>query len=79
LLQLVNFPAHLAERGAAAALPERTVAWLGFAGGPGAALFSIGGIALMLLCRINKQSHTQIIADLAARKRAPETLDSIRA
>jgi hypothetical protein len=57
LLQLINFPAHLAERGDAAALPERTVAWLGSAGGPRAAPFSIAGIALVLLNGIAKQSH----------------------
>jgi glycoside/pentoside/hexuronide:cation symporter, GPH family len=70
VLQLINFPTHLAEQGAAAALPERTVAWLAFAGGPGAGLLSIAGIALMLLYRINKQQHARISADLAARRRA---------
>jgi GPH family glycoside/pentoside/hexuronide:cation symporter len=69
LLQLINFPTHLAE-GSAAVLPESTVMWLGFAGGPGAALLSIPGIALMFGYRINKQSHAKIIADLAARRDA---------
>jgi GPH family glycoside/pentoside/hexuronide:cation symporter len=71
VLQLINFPAHLAERGGAAALSERTVAWLAFAHGPGAALLSIAGIALVLLYRIDKQAHARIIADLTARRRAP--------
>jgi GPH family glycoside/pentoside/hexuronide:cation symporter len=70
VLQLINFPAHMAEGGDKAVLPERTVAWLGFAGGPGAGLLSVVGIALMLLYRIDKQSHGRIIADLTERRRA---------
>lgn len=68
VLQLINFPTNLAERSTTAALPERTVAWLGFVGGPGAALLSVGGIALVLLYRINRQSHARIMADLTARR-----------
>lgn len=69
ILQLINFPTHLAEQGGAAVVPAQTVEWLAFAGGPGAGLISIGGIVLMLFYRINKQSHAQIIADLAERRR----------
>ncbi len=69
ILQLINFPSNLAERGATA-LPERTVEWLGIAGGPGAALLSIAGIAVVLFYRINKVSHARIIADLIVRRRS---------
>ncbi|HEX7784483.1 MAG TPA: MFS transporter [Sphingobium sp.] len=68
VLQLIHFPTHLSEQGGAAALPERTIAWLGFAGGPGAALLSIAGAALVLLYRIDKKSHARIIDDLKRRR-----------
>lgn len=69
VLQLIHFPTHLAEQAGASALPAQTVALLGFAGGPGGALVSIPGIALILLYRIDRQRHAQIIADLTGRRR----------
>lgn len=68
MLQLINFPTNLAERAGAPALPESTVEWLGFAGGPGAAILSIAAIGVVALYRIDKASHARIISDLSARR-----------
>ncbi|CAG4896640.1 MFS transporter [Paraburkholderia saeva] len=70
VLQILNFPAQMTEQAHAVVLPARTISWLAFAQGPGAALLSIAGIALALRYPINKQSHARIISDLTARKRA---------
>ncbi len=69
LLQLIHFPAHLSEQGAtSAALPASTITWLGIAGGPGAGLLSVAGIALAFLYRLDRQRHARIMADLNARR-----------
>jgi GPH family glycoside/pentoside/hexuronide:cation symporter len=69
VLQLIDFPTNLAEQGAAATtLPEHTVRWLGIAGGPGGALLSIVAIAMILLYRLDKGTHAQILAELNARR-----------
>lgn len=75
VLQLIHFPSHLTEQGrAAASLPEQTIAWLGVAGGPGAGVLSIAGIALMLLYRLDKRAYVRIMADLNARRATPTSL-----
>ena len=69
VLQLIHFPAHLAEQGnATAALPARTITLLGFAGGPGTALLSVVAIAVAMLYRLDKQAHARIMEDLNARR-----------
>jgi GPH family glycoside/pentoside/hexuronide:cation symporter len=70
VLQLIDFPTNLAEQGASAAtlLPERTVTWLGIAGGPGGALLSVIAIAMILLYRLDKATHAHILAQLNARR-----------
>lgn len=69
VLQLIDFPAQVSEHGAAsAAVPAETAAWLGFAGGPGAALFAVAGVVLALFYRVDRKTHARIIADLAARR-----------
>ncbi len=70
VLQLIDFPTNLAEQGATAAtlLPERTVTWLGIAGGPGGALLSVVAIAMILLYRLDKRTHARILAELNARR-----------
>lgn len=73
VLQLIAFPTHLAGQGDVSTLPRGTVDGLGFYGGPGAALLSIAGIALVLLYRIDKKSHARIIADLGARAHRPHS------
>jgi GPH family glycoside/pentoside/hexuronide:cation symporter len=74
VLQLIAFPTHLTAQGDAAALPQRTVDGLGFYGGPGAAILSLAGIALVLLYRIDKKAHARIIGELSARRSAGETI-----
>jgi GPH family glycoside/pentoside/hexuronide:cation symporter len=72
VLELIHFPAHLSEQGAAAtALPERTVGLLGFAGGPGAAIASALGILLVLRYRLDRSTHAEIVSDLRRRHKAP--------
>jgi GPH family glycoside/pentoside/hexuronide:cation symporter len=68
-LQLMAFPADVAESDQAAKLPEQTLAWLGFAGGPGSALLSVAGMVFILFYRIDKKAHAAILAALQARKR----------
>lgn len=68
VLQLISFPTHIAEQGAAGSVPEQTIAWLGIAHGPGAALLSIPGIVLILFYRLNKQTHARILSELADRR-----------
>ncbi len=72
VLQLIHFPAHVDEqRSAGAALSARTIAWLGFAGGPGAGLLLLAGTVLALLYRIDKRAHARIMADLVERRGVP--------
>lgn len=71
VLQLLDFPAQMSEQ-AHTVLPAWKVSWLAFAHGPGAGLLSIAGVALVLLYPINKQVHARIVADLTARRRAPD-------
>ena len=69
VLQLIHFPSHLAEQGAAAAaLPTRTVALLGVAGGPGSGLLSIAGIVVALFYSLNQGAHARIMAELNRRR-----------
>ncbi|WP_174286240.1 MFS transporter [Sphingomonas bacterium] len=69
VLQLIRFPPHLAEQGAAAAaLPPQTIMWLGFVGGPGAALISVVGIVVVSRYNLNKWGHARIMKDLTARR-----------
>ncbi len=69
VLQLVNFPKNITDRGTVVAVPEHTTAWLAIAHGPGAALLSLAAVGLMMLYRIDKRSHARIIADLTERER----------
>lgn len=72
VLQLIDFPTNLAEQGAAAArLPERTIDWLGFAYGPGAAVLSAIGIVIVMRYGIDRGRHAQIMTDLTERRTAP--------
>lgn len=68
VLQLIGFPSNLAGQGAAAALPDSTVVWLGIAGGPGAASLSLVAIFFTLLYRLDRQTHARIMDDLNARR-----------
>lgn len=68
VLQLIQFPSNLAAQGAAAALPESTVAWLGIAAGPGASFLSVIAICFTLFYRLDKRTHASIMDDLNARR-----------
>lgn len=71
VLQLIHFPVNVADPGAAAvAIPERTLHWLGFAGGPGSGLLALLGAVIVLLYRGNRASHARITAELVARRGA---------
>lgn len=71
VLQAIHFPTNLAEKGLAAdALPAETVRLLGIAGGPGAGMLSIVAISFILLYRLDKRKHTQIMEDLKGRRLA---------
>ena len=69
VLQLIRFPTHLTEQGAAsAAIPAETTMWLGVTGGPGTALLSILGIGIVMFYHLDKRAHARIMADLNARR-----------
>lgn len=72
VLQLIRFPENVSESTAAEAamIPERTIAWLGFAGGPGAGLIALFAIALAMFYRVDRKRHAEIISDLVARRGA---------
>jgi len=73
VLQLIRFPVHISQQSAASeSLPATTTTWLGIAGGPAAALLSIGGIAIVLLYRLDRQAHARIMIDLNARRDADQ-------
>ena len=69
VLQLIDFPLNVsAEQVAAAAIPARTGALLGLAGGPGTALLALVGTGLVLLYRLDRRAHERIVSDLVARR-----------
>ena len=72
VLELINFPANASagSGSAATAIPQLTADWLGFAGGPGAAMMALVGTALMLFYRVDRKAHARIMTDLVARRRA---------
>ncbi|PKQ09806.1 MAG: MFS transporter [Alphaproteobacteria bacterium HGW-Alphaproteobacteria-12] len=69
VLQIIDFPSDPAAAGTAAPVSEPAVAWLAFVHGPGAMALSFTGVLLLLLYRINRRAHADIIAGLAARRR----------
>lgn len=72
VLDLVDFPSGMAERGAEAIamIPAWKAETLAMVGGPGASLISMSGILLMLFYRIDKRAHARILADLHLRRSA---------
>jgi glycoside/pentoside/hexuronide:cation symporter, GPH family len=69
VLQFSGFPSGAAAKtGAQLALRPETVSMLGMAYGPGAALFSIAGALLLLLYRLDRPTHAQILEQLAKRR-----------
>jgi GPH family glycoside/pentoside/hexuronide:cation symporter len=78
VLQLIHFPANVSSSAAAAAaIPARTAALLGIAGGPGAGSLALLGAALMLFYRVNRRAHAKIMADLVARRAISAAAEAI--
>lgn len=70
-LQAIGFPSHLAKDAVGKLqLSEHTIALLGVAAGPGAALVSAMGLIVLLRYRIDRKRHAAIIAALADKKAA---------
>lgn len=71
VLQLIQFPSGLSERGAAAdALPPETITWLGIAAAPGAGSLSLLAILVILLYRLDRREYTRISSELKSRRAA---------
>lgn len=69
VLELIHFPAQVTEHAAAsAAISPQTIAWLGFAGGPGAGIVAIIGMVLALFYRVDRKTHARIMQELALRR-----------
>ena len=79
VLQAIDFPTNLAERGGVSAvLPERMVDLLGLFYGPGAALFSLAAVLTTLLYRLDSKAHAAIMVDLVQRRSAVANAASIK-
>ena len=71
VLQFSGFPSGAAAKaGAQVALRQETVDVLGLAYGPGAALFSIAGVLIMLLYRLDRPAHAYILTQLTRQRAA---------
>ena len=66
VLQAIAFPSGAAAH--AAAVPPASADWLGFFYGPGAAVLSATGLAVLLLYRLDRRTHTSIMGELAVRR-----------
>lgn len=65
VLQFSGFPSGAAANaGALVALRPETVTLLGLCYGPGSALFSIAGVLILLLYRLDRPTHARIIEQL---------------
>lgn len=74
VLQLIDFPTNISERGAVDSVPQRTMDLLGIAGGPGAALIALAGTMIALLYHVDRKTHARIVAELAERRAAPRAV-----
>jgi glycoside/pentoside/hexuronide:cation symporter, GPH family len=68
-LDVIGFPHGIAATPALLAkIPAETIRNLGIAYGPGASLFTAVAVAVLLGYKLNKTSHTRIIAELNSRR-----------
>ncbi|MDB5432736.1 MAG: major facilitator superfamily 1 [Caulobacter sp.] len=67
VLQAIAFPSGAAAHAAGAVAPA-AANWLGFFYGPGAAVLSAAGLAILLLYRLDHRAHAAIMGELAARR-----------
>ena len=69
VIQLIHFPANLADHGGSAAvLPQATINWLGFFYGPGAGVLYLGAICATFRYSLDAKTHAAILCDLRARR-----------
>jgi len=70
-LDLIGFPHGIAMTPAMLSkIPPDTIRNLGIAYGPGAAVFSVVALAVLLTYKLTKADHTRILADLTERRAA---------
>jgi GPH family glycoside/pentoside/hexuronide:cation symporter len=71
VLQFSGFPSGAAAKaGVQVALRPETVAVLGLSYGPGAALFSIAGVLILMLYRLDRPAHARILDQLTRQRGA---------
>lgn len=70
VLDLSGFPSGAAPHGAGPVVSVHTARLIAFFGGPGAALFSVLAVALLLGYRLDRARHAEILTALAARRMA---------
>ena len=69
VLQLIHFPAKVADHAAAVGTAsESAINWLGFAGGPGAGILAVLSAVVVLSYRVDRKTHARIIDELNARR-----------
>lgn len=73
-LQASGFPTGSVGPGTPLALSPETIARLGLAYGPGAALFSVAGIVILLFYRLTRERHAAMLQELALRRAAEAAL-----
>lgn len=72
-LDLIQFPADIASRGANAEIADAVLVRLGLISGPLPALFAATAPLFLLGYQLTRQRHAQIVADLAQRNAARST------
>jgi GPH family glycoside/pentoside/hexuronide:cation symporter len=70
ILDLTGFPSGATALGAHLVVGVRTAARIAFFAGPGAATFSIAGIALLGFYRLDRRRHAEILVELGGRRAA---------
>jgi glycoside/pentoside/hexuronide:cation symporter, GPH family len=78
VLQAIDFPTDLAQRGGTSAvLPEHLARLLGLFYGPGAALLTLGAVLVTLLYRLDSKAHAAIMGELIQRRRDPPDVHAL--
>jgi len=72
LLDLSGFPSGAAAPGSHLAVSHHTATLIAFFAGPGAAIFSLTGIALLGLYHLDRARHADILAELTVRRAAAQ-------
>ncbi len=69
-LDLIRFPKGVASHAATVVIPPQTLAGLALISGPAVALLSAAATALLVLYRIDRRRHEEVMSELHARRRA---------